>query len=128
VNRRELLVVGLLLAALLSGLAVSLVNRARLRHRQASSPLAVSSPCAETLNAAARRLNVNLASAAQLEALPGIGPVLAQRIVSLRELRGRFESIAELRDVAGIGPKRFAAIQNLVTVDSAGPAPTRDSS
>ena len=56
-------------------------------------------------------LDPNLASAAELEALPGIGPALAQRIVDDREARGPFASTAELARVPGIGPVRLAAIR-----------------
>lgn len=50
-------------------------------------------------------VDVNRASAAELEALPGIGPTLAQRIVADREANGRFATLGELERVSGIGPK-----------------------
>lgn len=56
-------------------------------------------------------VNINTATAAQLEALPGIGPVIAERIVQLRRERGRFESVDELLDVSGIGPKKMEKIR-----------------
>jgi competence protein ComEA len=64
-------------------------------------------------------LSLNTATAAQLEALPGIGPKLAQRIIDHREQlvqeNGRgFTSVDQLLDVSGIGPKRLAAVQGLV--------------
>lgn len=62
-------------------------------------------------------ININTASASQLEALPGIGPVLARRIVEYRETRGRFESPEELVQVDGIGDVRFGKIQGLITID-----------
>lgn len=61
-------------------------------------------------------LDLNLASQADLEELPGIGPVLATAILSERERRGGFESVADLRGVRGIGEKRFADLRELVTV------------
>jgi competence ComEA-like helix-hairpin-helix protein len=61
-------------------------------------------------------LDVNRAAAAELAALPGVGPGLAQRIVEERERRGRFESPEALRYVLGMGPKKLAAIQRLITV------------
>ncbi len=61
-------------------------------------------------------LNLNTATAAQLEALPGIGPVLAQHIVEYRTKHGQFRSVDELRQVDGLGGARFNQIKSLVTV------------
>ncbi len=61
-------------------------------------------------------VNINTATVAELKTLPGIGDVLAQRIVDYREAHGAFSSIEELMQVSGIGEKRFAAIRDLVTV------------
>lgn len=70
---------------------------------------------------AAGLISLNTASQQELERLPGIGPVLAERIVAHREQRRReghrgFESKDELLNVAGIGPKRYAAIRDLVSL------------
>lgn len=65
----------------------------------------------------AARLNLNTATRAQLLALPGIGPVTAQRIVDYRTQHGRFRSVAELAKVRGIGRKRLAELTPLVTVE-----------
>ncbi len=61
-------------------------------------------------------LDLNAATAAQLEALPGIGPSLAAAIVAERDKRGGFRSVGELRAVRGIGERRFADLEHLVTV------------
>jgi competence protein ComEA len=61
-------------------------------------------------------LNLNTATAAQLDVLPGIGPVLAQHIVDYRTRHGQFRSVDELRQVEGLGGARFAQIKPLVTV------------
>lgn len=66
-------------------------------------------------NAAA--VNINTATAAELEALPGIGPATAQSIVDYRETYGRFESIEEIMDVPGIGPSTFEEIQSVIAID-----------
>jgi competence protein ComEA len=61
-------------------------------------------------------LNLNSATVAELETLPGIGPTLAQAIIAERERRGGFKSVNELRDVRGIGEKRFADLKDKVTI------------
>lgn len=61
-------------------------------------------------------LDVNRAAAAELAALPGVGPGLAQRIVEERGRRGRFDSPEALRYVLGMGPKKLAAIRRFITV------------
>lgn len=66
--------------------------------------------------AAPGRLSLNQATAAQLEALPGIGPAIAGRIVDYRNSSGGFKSLSDLAKVAGVGPKLIAAIKDLVTL------------
>lgn len=63
-----------------------------------------------------RPLDLNRATAAELSRLPGVGLGLAQRIVEERERRGRFDSPEALRQVMGVGPKKLAALRDLVTV------------
>jgi competence protein ComEA len=62
------------------------------------------------------KVNLNTATQAQLEALPGIGPTYAQAILAERQRRGGFTSVNDLRSVHGIGDKRFAELAPLVTV------------
>lgn len=64
--------------------------------------------------AAAGPIGLNTASAAQLEELPGVGPVLAQHIIDYRTEHGGFRTVEELREVNGIGDRRFADLQDLV--------------
>jgi competence protein ComEA len=61
-------------------------------------------------------VDLNTAGVAELDALPGIGPVLAQRIVDHRGRQGPFRSVEELDDVPGIGPTTAAELAELVTV------------
>lgn len=61
-------------------------------------------------------VDLNSATAQELDALPGIGPVLAQRIVAHRDEQGPFRSVDQLDDVPGIGPTIFAELAELVTV------------
>ena len=60
-------------------------------------------------------VNLNTATAEQLQTLPGIGPVLASRIIAYREEYGSFDTIGELANVSGIGEKRLEEIWDLVT-------------
>ncbi len=61
-------------------------------------------------------LDLNLASEGELEELPGIGPVLAQRIIAWRESSGPFTAVAQLREVTGIGERLFQQLAPLVAV------------
>jgi len=67
--------------------------------------------------AAAGMLDLNTATAAELDRLPGIGPTLAGAIVQYRDQNGPFRSVEELLNVPGIGPTRFAQLRPLVRVE-----------
>ncbi|KRE61733.1 competence protein ComEA [Nostocoides sp. Soil756] len=60
-------------------------------------------------------VSLNTADAAALDSLPGIGPVIAQRIIDWRTEHGRFTSVDELAEVSGIGEKLLAQVRPLVT-------------
>jgi len=62
------------------------------------------------------RININIASQSELTDLPGIGSVLASRIVDHRRQHGDFLTIEDIRNVSGIGEKRYEAIQDKITV------------
>ena len=62
------------------------------------------------------RIDLNTATAADLETLPGVGPVLAARILDYRAAYGPFRAVEELLNVSGIGEKKLEAIRSLVTV------------
>ena len=62
-------------------------------------------------------LNLNTATQAELELLPGIGPVLAQAILDYRDSFGGFSTKEQLKEVSGIGEKRYAAVEALITVE-----------
>jgi len=61
-------------------------------------------------------VNLNTATLADLDTLPGVGPVLAQRILDAREAQGGFTSVGDLRKVDGIGDSRYEQLKDLVTV------------
>ncbi|MEW6107184.1 MAG: helix-hairpin-helix domain-containing protein [Bacillota bacterium] len=63
------------------------------------------------------RVNINTAGLAELDLLPGIGPALARRIIEHRNAKGRFERPEQLTDVPGIGPRKYDALKDLVTVN-----------
>src|SRR2546421_12226628 len=61
-------------------------------------------------------VNLNTATKEELVALPGIGPAKAQAILDYRKANGAFKSAEELKDVKGIGAKRFEKLKGEVTV------------
>ena len=63
-----------------------------------------------------RRVNLNLATAAELDTLPGVGPVMAGRIIAWRDLNQRFHTIEQLQEVPGIGSKVFKNLKPLIKV------------
>ena len=63
------------------------------------------------------KLRINLATQAELETLPGIGPAIAGRIIAYRDKNGSFKKLTTLKNIEGIGDKRYAAIKDLITVD-----------
>ncbi len=78
-------------------------------------PDAASAPAAAGSGAAGGRVDLNRATVADLEALPGIGPVLAARIVEHREQHGAFASVEDLQRVRGVGPSLLGDLRELVT-------------
>jgi len=66
--------------------------------------------------APAEKLDLNAATAAELETLPGIGATLAKRIVEYREAHGNFKNTKDIEAVKGIGEAKYAAIADLITV------------
>jgi competence protein ComEA len=67
-------------------------------------------------SAASGPLDLNTATVEQLDGLPGVGPVTAQRIVEWRSRNGRFATVDQLREVEGIGERRFGQLRGLVRV------------
>ena len=65
-------------------------------------------------------LNINTATIPELDELPGIGPVLAQRIVDYRTTYGKYKAVEELLKVNGIGDAKLMEIMDLITVETGG--------
>ena len=63
------------------------------------------------------RININTASVSLLDTLPGIGPVLAQRIIDYRTQHGPFSKASDISNVEGIGSEKLLAILDLITVE-----------
>jgi competence protein ComEA len=61
-------------------------------------------------------VNLNTATLTELDSLPGVGPVLAQRILDARDAQGGFRAVGDLRKVDGIGDARYEQLKDLVTV------------
>ena len=104
--RRLMFVTGMLVAALVSGGPLA----------WAQSEKAASAPRARTTATATAPVNLNAASVAQLQTLPGVGSSTAQRILEHRQKNGPFKKIEELMNVKGIGEKSFLKLKPLITV------------
>jgi competence protein ComEA len=83
--------------------------------QQAGAPAAKAASPGKSVSASAP-VNLNTATQAQLEALPGIGPSAAQRILEYRQKNGSFKKIEDLMQVKGIGEKSFLKLKPLITV------------
>ena len=64
----------------------------------------------QAANKSSNCINLNSASASELDSLPGVGPVLAQRIIDWRDANGKFKTVEQLGDVDGIGKAKFSTI------------------
>jgi competence protein ComEA len=83
---------------------------------QESSRKTSSSPPASASASASAPINLNTASVAQLETLPGIGRSTAERILEYRQKNGSFKKIEDLMNVRGVGEKSFLKLKPLIPV------------
>jgi competence protein ComEA len=98
------------------GAAANAVNLAAtlVPGQQVVVPGPESSNGANPVDDAGGLVSLNHATASDLETLPGVGPVLAERIVSFRESHGPFEQVEDLLEVPGIGEAKLASMRDLV--------------
>ncbi|HEX5807587.1 MAG TPA: ComEA family DNA-binding protein [Anaerolineales bacterium] len=82
---------------------------------EGASPV-LATPMPEVVTSTTELINLNTASALELEALPGIGPTTAQKIVDYREQNGPFINAEDIINVSGIGPGTYERIKDLITV------------
>lgn len=71
---------------------------------------------AKSLSQFAAKININSATEEELELLPGIGPAFAKRIVEFRREYGKFKNIEAIKQVKGIGEKKFQKIRDLISI------------
>ena len=112
-------------AAFLGGFHIGRsLNRAPIQIYQLPDPTVEDALPAEKTEAAAptqpQLLNINTATAEEFDALPGIGAVLAQRIVDHRTEAGGFQAVEELLKVSGIGESKLAEFLDQITVEAGG--------
>jgi competence protein ComEA len=82
---------------------------------EGASPV-LATPMPEVVTSTTELINLNTASSLELEALPGIGPTTAQKIVDYREQNGPFINAEDIINVSGIGPGTYERIKDLITV------------
>lgn len=82
---------------------------------EGASPV-LPTPVPEVVSATTELININTASIAELDTLPGIGPAIAQRIIDYRTQHGPFLNIEDIINVAGIGPATYERIKDLISV------------
>ncbi len=81
-----------------------------------TSPVPAGKPSQKTVANSTGKVNINIAEISELDSLPGIGPALAERIIQYRQANGPFQSPQDLMNVSGIGEKKFADLEQLITV------------
>lgn len=108
---------GPLAIADLSGLNLAAAVQAGQRLHVPQQGQATPSPVVSVASPATLLVNVNTASAPELERLPGIGPVLASNIIAHRQAHGPFRSPEDLLRVPGIGPAKLSQIRDLIVFE-----------
>jgi len=130
-NNKEKAVIYFLISSLLIGSGVSFYKSQKVKRNMQAIELemmpffnsestikTVLEPTQKNLEKNNAVLNINQATAKDFEILPGIGPVLAQRIIEERNRIGKFSSLEDLLKVKGIGPKRLEKIKERLKINN----------
>jgi competence protein ComEA len=104
------------LVLVVAGALALALGSAQFVHAQQSTGQPPPPPAPKTTPAPAPPLNLNVATAADLEKLPGIGPAVAARILEYRQKAGGFKKVEDLMNVRGIGERLFLKLKPLVVV------------
>jgi competence protein ComEA len=107
---------------LLAVAAMAVIPVAAAQQPKAAAP-AKSSSAASKRTAPTSPINLNTATQAQLESLPGVGAKAAQRILDYRKQNGSFKKIEDLMNVKGFGEKTFLKLKPMLTVSEKAAAP-----
>lgn len=116
--RRILVAIATLLLATPASPVLSQTPKSEAPAKAAKTTVAKTPPAKASVAkaTAANPVNINSASVAQLQTLPGIGASTAQRIIDYRQKNGAFKKIEELMNVKGIGEKSFLKLKPVITV------------
>ena len=117
-SRAERLVIVVLVLSALLGVGINYYKKIyyRVDLRAEPSELVKSNIDIDKLIIEAKLVNINKASPEELTRLPGIGEVLAERIISYRNTKGPFRRIEDITGVKGIGPEKFNKIKEFLIV------------
>jgi len=117
-TKSERMVLLFLISSCLIGLSINFIraSQERVDLRVVESELTREEKDFDSLIKEAKKVNINQATIEQFVSLPGIGPSLAERILSFRQNQGPFKSIEEITKVTGIGPKKFEAIKEFLEI------------
>ena len=87
----------------------------------------VATPCLGKKKAPEKPVNINTATSEELQTVPGIGPVTAEKILHMRKSYGAFKSVDDLLAIRGIGPKRIEKMRKYLTVGKAAGSKSKSS-
>jgi len=114
-----------LLIALLVGSGITLYKRSHpqfapeLMREKSPQTTVYSPPLSDSLGGESvnKKINLNQATSEELEVIPGLGPILSQKIIAYREAHGPFRKLDDLMQISGIGPKKFEQIKDYLILE-----------